>query len=66
MEKYVKHLTDRQLMERLADDLVEMHRGTYIDLAAWETGRELVERYYQVVVDVKIYDKNNKKFSEME
>ncbi len=66
MEKYVKHLTDRQLMERLADDLVEMHRGTYIDLATWETGRELVERYYQVVVDVKIYDKNNKKFSEME
>lgn len=54
MSKYVKHLTNDELLKRLADELAELHKGTYIDLATWETARELVERFYRVEVKVSI------------
>lgn len=61
MAKYVKHLSNNELLERMADDLVEAHNGTYIDLATWETAREIVERFYEVDVIVAIGDKKGAK-----
>lgn len=46
---YVKKLTNDELLERLADDLVEMHLDTGIDLGYWETGLEVVERFYNII-----------------
>ena len=60
MSKYVKHLTLEELAERLADELVETHNATAIDLAYWETARELVERFYRVDVEVVIRKKKEK------
>lgn len=57
MNKFVSQLTKDELLERLADELAEMHRGTYIDLGSWETARELVDRYYRVVTIVEIKGK---------
>jgi len=54
MSKYVKHLTLEELAERLADELVETHNATGIDLGFWETARELVERFYEVSVEVTV------------
>jgi len=61
MSKYVKHLTLEELSERLAEELVDCHKATAIDLGYWETARELVERYYEVKVDVTV---GNKKIGE--
>ena len=36
------------IVARLADDLVEMHNATAIELEYWETARLLVEQYYYV------------------
>jgi hypothetical protein len=55
--KYVKHLTKKELLERLADELVEMHETTAIDLGYWETAREIVERFYDVKITLTITDK---------
>jgi len=57
MSKYVKHLNSDELLERLADELVEMHKGTFIELGTWETAREIVERFYEVDVIVAIGNK---------
>ena len=57
MSKYVKHLNSDELLERLADELVEMHKGTFIELGTWETAREIVERFYEVYVIVAIGNK---------
>jgi hypothetical protein len=40
--------------KRLADDLVEMHNGTAIELEYWETARLLVEQFYDVHTKVMI------------
>ena len=57
MSKYVKHLTNDELLERIADELVATHNETGIDLGYWETAREIVERFYEVDVIVAIGDK---------
>lgn len=57
MSKYVKHLTLEELAERLADELVDSHNATAIDLGYWETARELVERFYEVRVRVVVANK---------
>jgi len=57
MSKYVKHLTLEELAERLADELVDSHNATGIDLCYWETARELVERFYEVRVRVVVANK---------
>lgn len=57
MNKYVKHLSDDELMERMADELVQMHNDTGIDLGYWETALEVVERFYITTVEVKIIEK---------
>ncbi len=36
------------IVARLADELVEMHNATAIELEYWETARLLVEQYYNV------------------
>lgn len=54
MSKYVKHLTNDELLERLADELATMHKETYIELGSWETARELVERFYEVNTEVTV------------
>ena len=45
----LEHIT-----KRLADDLVEMHNATAIELEYWETARLLVEQYYDVHTKVMI------------
>ena len=57
MNKFVSQLTKDELLERLADELAQMHKDTYIDLGSWETARELVDRYYRVVTIVEIKGK---------
>jgi len=57
MSKYVKHLDNNELLQRMAEDLVEMHEQTAIDLGYWETALEVVERFYNVFVDVTISGK---------
>ena len=59
MGKYVKHLSNEELLERMADDLVQMHFETGIDLAYWETGLELVERFYHTKAEVIVGEKKN-------
>lgn len=54
MSKYVKHLNNDELLQRMAEDLVSMHEQTAIDLGYWETALEVVERFYNVFVDVTI------------
>jgi hypothetical protein len=59
MAKYVKHLSNEELMARIADDLVQMHNDTGIHLGYWETAMELVERFYHVNVEVIVGEKKN-------
>ena len=59
--KYVKHLTLEELAERLADELVDTHNDTGIDLGYWETALELVERFYKVDVKITIKGKRSGK-----
>lgn len=59
MAKYVKHLTNDQLLERMAEDLMQMHIDTAIDLGYWETALEVVSRFYKVGIEVAIGDKKN-------
>ena len=61
MGKYVKKLTNEELLERLADELVDMHEETGIDLAYWETACEIVQRYYAVNIVTVIGKKKEKK-----
>ena len=46
--KYVKHISNTELVGRMADEFVSMHEDGYIDLLHWETALEIVERYYNV------------------
>ena len=57
MSKYVKHLTNDELLERMALELVAMHSDTSVDLGYWETAREVVERFYNVQVHLVINKK---------
>ena len=59
--KYVKHLTNQELLERMADDLASLHEQTCIDLAHWETALEVVERFYFVNATVEIGKKKEAK-----
>ena len=61
MSKYVKHLTTEELLERMADELVATHNDTGIDLGYWETAREVVERFYDVQVQLVIKKKGENK-----
>lgn len=60
-KKYVKHLKNNELLERMATEFVDMHIEGYIDLLHWETALEIAERFY--FVDAKIVfskkDKDN-------
>jgi hypothetical protein len=38
---------DKELHE-FADELVEMHRGTYINLFTWPKALEVVKRFYDI------------------
>lgn len=49
------------IVERLADELVEMHNATAIELEYWETARLLVEQYYYTNTKVTIISKKEKK-----
>ncbi len=63
MSKYVKHLTNDELLERMADDLVQTHLEEGIDLGYWETALEVVERFYYTNVKVSIISKKEKNAS---
>jgi len=47
-------LYESELLERLADDLVEMHNATGIELQSWENALELVELFYNTYHTVTI------------
>ena len=42
------HRDFKSVAERLADDLVELHNDTGIELEYWENARLFVEHYYKV------------------
>ena len=42
------------LLEALADDLVEMHNATGIELQYWDTALKFVEQFYNVYPQVTI------------
>jgi Tat protein secretion system quality control protein TatD with DNase activity len=56
MRKMMKTLKlyESELLERLADDLVEMHNATGIELQSWENALELVELFYNTYHTVTI------------
>lgn len=58
-EKYVKHLNKTELLERMADELVDMHIGGYIDLLHWQTALEIAERFYFVDAKIDFTKKEN-------
>ena len=48
------HRDFESVCKRLADDLVQMHKDTGIELEYWENGRLFVEHYYRVHSKVEI------------
>jgi hypothetical protein len=46
--------SNQELLESIARDLVKMHNETGIDLAYWDTGLEIVRRFYDVKVTVEV------------
>ena len=53
-------LIDLRLLEQLADDLVEMHNATGIELENWDTALKFVEHFYNVYPQVTIGKKKIK------
>ncbi len=51
------HRDLKSVSERLADDLVELHNDTGIELEYWENARLFVEHYYKVESQVKVIRK---------
>lgn len=49
-----------KLLEKLADDLVEMHNDTAIELQYWENALRFVEHFYNVYTNVTIGKKKIK------
>jgi hypothetical protein len=47
-------LYESELLEQLADDLVEMHNATGIELQYWDTALKFVEQFYNVYPQVTI------------
>jgi hypothetical protein len=45
---------DPKLLEKLADELVEMHNATGIELEYWDTARKFVEHFYEVTFRVAV------------
>ena len=52
-----KTMTNDELLEKIAEDLVTMHLDTGIDLAYWDTALEIVGRYYYTSIGVEINGK---------
>ena len=53
-------LYESDLLEQLADDLVEMHNATGIELQYWDTALKFVEHFYNVYPQVTIGKKKIK------
>ena len=53
-------LYESELLEQLADDLVEMHNATGIELQYWDTALKFVEQFYNVYPQVTIGKKKIK------
>lgn len=51
------HRDLESIAERLADDLVQMHKDTGIELEYWENARLLVEKFYNVSTNVVVENK---------
>ncbi len=49
------YATNEELLEQIADDLVQMHYETGIDLAYWSTGLEIVRRFYNVDIEEELF-----------
>ena len=52
-----KTMTNDELLEKIAEDLVTMHLDTGIDLAYWDTALEIVGRFYYTSIGVSINGK---------
>jgi len=52
------HSFDR-ISKALADDLVQMHKDTAIELEYWENARLFVEKFYDVTTVIMIGAKKN-------
>lgn len=47
-EKFLIHMSNDELLEKIAGELVQMHVQTGIDLNHWPTALELVRRFYTI------------------
>lgn len=47
-EKFLIHMSNDELLEKIAEELVQMHVQTGIDLNHWPTALELVRRFYTI------------------
>jgi hypothetical protein len=47
-DKFLVHMSNDELILKLAEELVQMHVQTGIDLNHWPTAMELVRRFYIV------------------
>jgi hypothetical protein len=48
------YLSNEELLQQIATDLVNMHNETGIDLAYWSTGLEIVRRFYDTKITVEV------------
>lgn len=48
-----------RISKALADDLVQMHKDTAIELQYWENARMFVEKFYNVSTEVVIGAEKN-------
>lgn len=53
-------LYESEIIEKLADDLVEMHNATGIELEHWDNALRLVELFYNVYPSITIGKKKIK------
>lgn len=56
-DKEIASMSNEQLLEAIADDLVKMHIETGIDLAYWNVGLEIVRRYWYTSTHIEINGK---------
>jgi hypothetical protein len=57
-DELLTKLSNDELLAKIADDLVNMHNDTGIDLAYWNVAYEVVRRHYPVGLEVKVGTKN--------
>ena len=54
---------DDKEMVAFVDELIDMHRGTYIDLLTWPLALSIVKRYYDIEDELILFNKKEEEKS---